>query len=171
MSRKSRPLSVWHKIGDHLIWLALALSLIILSVGSSAHAALGAKASSVETDRRLLNAKVARTQDHGVTSHVLSAAGGIVSREYSTSDGTVFAVAWSGPMRPNLRQLMGAYYPRFQAVTAGSRRMRLRRGMAVADLDFIARSTGHPGHFQGYAYLPAAVPAGFDLNTLTEQVQ
>ena len=108
------------------------------------------------------------------TLHTLSTSNGSVIREYMNADGMIFAVAWRGPGRPDLRQLLGGAFDTFQAkvtapaddVSVGSdgsvvRHHRLRRPLIVEQGDLVVHSAGHPGAFTGYAYLPQRLPAGF----------
>jgi len=156
--------------GAAALMTALALAGLASTITApDAHAALGGQANSIDTDRRVLRAKLSRTQMHSFAVHALTGEDGSVTREFTASDGTVFAVAWTGPVRPNLQQLFGAYYPRFQAVNSPSRRIRARRAMAVSDADFVVRTGGHPGAFWGYAILPGLRPADFDMSELTRR--
>lgn len=79
--------------------------------------------------------------------------------EFSGADGTVFAVRWQGPVKPDLQALLG---PRFQAFLARAQRPRGPGAMQVAAQDFIVSSGGHMGAFQGAAWMPSRLPAGFD---------
>ena len=78
--------------------------------------------------------------------------GGLV-REFTRADGTVFAVTWRGPGRPDLRQLLGDHFQTLQAdnVRNGPR---TRRPLSVNRSDFIVRTGGHSGAFWGVAFLP-----------------
>ena len=52
---------------------------------------------------------------------------GTTVREYVSSNGTVFAVAWQGPWLPDLRQMLGPYFDDYQRAlqsTTGKRRAR-----------------------------------------------
>jgi hypothetical protein len=86
-------------------------------------------------------------------------------KEYSNADGTVFAVSWQGPGRPDLRQLLG---PRFNTMGSMShtRGHHMRRAVTMQHSDLVIRSQGHPGAFFGVAYDPNLVPAGFSLDAL-----
>jgi len=52
------------------------------------------------------------------TMHELEATTGTKVREYLDGEGKVFAVAWQGPFRPNLRELLGSYYETFLKAAA-----------------------------------------------------
>ena len=92
---------------------------------------------------------------------------GTVAREFIRPDGTVFAVSWQGPQRPNLRQLFGdSYFSRFQADNKSNARIRMRRALTSTHSDFVVRTGGHSGAFWGFAYLPQTAPGGFPVQTL-----
>ena len=146
--------------------LSLAISLAGLAIVSQAQAALGGKLSSVDADRAQFNARMISREAPNYTVHEMSLGTGTVTREYTLSDGTVFAVSWRGPVRPNLKQLFGDYYDRFQADNTARPRFRLHRPMVSDHLDFQARTGGHSGAFWGYAILPQSVPAGFSGQAL-----
>ena len=89
--------------------------------------------------------------------HELQLPSGTVLREYAAG-GNVFAVAWNGPTMPNLKQILGQYFPEFVAgVAAGPvnhRHLQLQRG------DLIVQSSGRMRAFAGRAYLATHLPAG-----------
>ncbi len=153
--------------------LSVVTTLVVLALAPQAHAALGGKTATVDSDRAKFHAVLARSSDRtgAITTHQMTLGDGGVTREFTGSDGTVFAVSWNGPMRPNLRQLFGDYYPRFQAANVQTGRIRMRRALAANSADFVVRSGGHPGAFWGYAVLNAKVPAGFDPSQLTRGAQ
>ena len=140
----------------------------LLATASPALASLGAGRESIDTDRRQLAARHSAVAASTHTVHVLTQANGEVIREFERADGVVFAVAWRGPARPDLRQLLGARFDIVQAdnVLPGGRRT--RRPLAVRRPDFALASGGHPGAFWGAAYLPALAPPGFSLKDLTD---
>lgn len=133
-----------------------------------AYASLGGGRDSIDIDRRHLSAKISATAAATHTVHVLTMPNGEVVREFARSDGTVFAVTWRGPARPDLRQLLGPHFDTVQAdnVLPGGRRT--RRPLAVRRPDFEMTSGGHPGAFWGAAYLPALAPPGFSVKDLSE---
>ena len=153
--------------------LSVVTAVLVLGLAPQAHAALGGKVASVDNDRAKFHAVLARSSDRtgAITTHQLTLGDSGVTREFTGSDGTVFAVSWNGPMRPNLRQLFGDYYPRFQAANAQTGHIRMRRALAANDPDFVVRSGGHPGAFWGYAILTTKIPAGFDASQLTRGAQ
>ena len=127
-------------------------------------AELGGARASVDADRAHLAAAMTSAPAAGYTVHTLTLANGGTAREYEAG-GAVFAVAWRGPGRPDLRQLLGPSFATLQAEVAVARRGR-RRPLMVRHDDLVVHSAGHPGAFWGYAYLPALVRAGFPADAL-----
>jgi hypothetical protein len=144
--------------------LFFALCAVGAGMASVAHAALGGAYASVEADRAHMSAKLNSTLGSTYSVHALALPNGGVTREYTRADGIVFAIAWQGPSRPDLRQLLGAYFETFQSDNALHHGRRARRPLSVQRPDIVVQSAGHSGAFWGLAYLPQAAPAGFSIN-------
>ena len=152
---------------------SLAFNVLIVSASAGlaagalpAYAHLGGPYASVEADRAHMAASLKSTSAVTHTLHTLTLANGDVVKEYTREDGTVFAVTWRGPGRPDLRQLLGDHFQTLQADNAGRAGPRLRRPMAVNRTDFIVQTGGHSGAFWGAAILPQMEPAGFSASDL-----
>jgi hypothetical protein len=130
-----------------------------------AHAALGGSQTSVEQDRAHLAARALTTTNSAYSLQILSQTNGDVVREFMNPDGVIFAVTWQGPARPDLQQLLGDRFATLQADNA-VRTRRARAPMTVNRSDFVVHAAGHSGAFWGMAYLPQALPSGFDLSDL-----
>jgi len=145
--------------------VAICLSLGCLSAGC-ASASLGGGYDSVVADRAQISARLRSTSvaDHQV--HRLTLINGAVRKEFAASGGAVFAISWSGRAKPDLRQLMGPYFSRFQARTATVSGRRIRRALVARQSDLVVFSGGANGAFWGYAYLPKALPGDFVLSEL-----
>lgn len=102
--------------------------------------------------------------------HELTRPNGGMVREFTNASGTVFAVTWSGPGKPDLGALLGSYFPTFQANSAATtRRGRFRRPASVAQPDLQIQVEGYMGWFRGVAYVPSLAPAGFSVSDLMVQ--
>ena len=86
---------------------------------------------------------------------------GTTVREFVDHGGMVFAVSWSGPFLPDLKQLLGTHFDAFAAQGKGQRSHRNR--LAMQDAGAVIVSEGHMGAFRGRAWLPSRLPAGFDV--------
>ena len=84
-------------------------------------------------------------------------ADGVTIREYVLPSNVVFAVTWEGPIRPDMKALLGSYFPNY--VNAGESRVRGPGPMVEGNDDFRVESAGRLGHFFGVAYLPRLKPA------------
>ena len=136
---------------------------IVLAPGI-ALATLGQDASTVEKDRAQLRAERTVTASTGYSVHELAMPTGTHVREYLDAKQQVFAVTWSGPFIPNLQQLLGGYFLRYQAATHAVGRS--RRGVAVAESDLVIHTGGHARAFFGVAYLPGRLPSGVTAEQL-----
>jgi Protein of unknown function (DUF2844) len=149
---------------DHLR-TALALSAVISLSGAlllplPAAAHLGGDSDSVEADRQQLSAELRSIPMQQYNLHEIRAASGTLVHEYATRQGTVFAVTWQGPLPPDLHQLFGNYYQRYQAAAATPVRPGMHRQLNVAAADLVVQSTARLRAFRGIAYIPSLLPAG-----------
>lgn len=80
--------------------------------------------------------------------------------EYVDASGSVFAVSWSGPFKPDLKRLLGRHFDTLAQHSGKGHGGRSRVDVDTGDL--VVRSGGHMGAFEGHAWLPSRLPAGFD---------
>jgi hypothetical protein len=127
-------------------------------------AVLGGSAESVATDQVKFNAnrKVVATREYAV--HEISRDDGTLIREYVTPAGKVFGVSWSGPVIPDLSQLLGSYNTEFQN-SLHAKRGRRKAGV-VRNPDLVVESSGHMRAFYGRAYLNSMLPSGVTQETV-----
>jgi hypothetical protein len=136
-----------------------------------ASAALGGDAATVEADRIAMSATALPVVNGaGYTVQGFTLASAAVVREYVSGSGTVFAVAWEGPLKPDLRQLLGRR--QFNAVDDGTRERNRegRRGPMVlrpaGASNLVIESSGHMRAFAGRAWLTDQLPAGVDTDAI-----
>lgn len=135
------------------------LAVAAMTVPSLAFAALGGDISSVQTDQVYMKAtiRIARAESN-YTVHEIQTPSGTVVREFTAANGTVFGVAWKGPVVPNLRQLLGQY---FDSYTGSAKNKRTGHSqLLVQQLGLVAHSSGHMRAFSGSAYVPQMLPQG-----------
>ena len=141
--------------------------LVCMCYATSADATLGGNGSSVEADR--VNMKVERAARQNLatagsyTVHETTLPSGTIVRQYVSNSDVVFAVTWSGPFIPDLKQLFGLHFDTMVAhqakhTNAGHRFFRHH------EADLVIESGGHQRSFAGRAYLKSQIPAN-----LTEQ--
>ena len=84
--------------------------------------------------------------------------------EYATTAGIVFAVAWQGPVLPDMQNLLGSYFPAFTQSVQSSRADRsLGTPLAIQSTTLVVRSSGRMRNFSGYAYDPTLLPTGLRI--------
>jgi hypothetical protein len=127
-----------------------------------AHATLGGNVASIASDASAMHAT-----SHTVTTqaayavHTLTLPTGTVVREYASTAGTVFGVAWNGPTLPDLKTTLGAS---FDAYVAANATRHANQGVSTDSL--VVVSGGHLRAFAGHAYLPPSLPAGVDASVI-----
>jgi len=137
----------------------LAAFAALLALSSPTYAALGGDVSSVSKDQARLKATVRVSSGERFSLHELAAATGTKVREYAGTDGRVFGVAWQGPWRPDLRQLLGDYFDEYQQA-ARKKRTGLNGPLTSASSRLVIEMSGHPRAFYGRAYVPDLLPPG-----------
>ena len=139
------------------------ITLVAICHVSSVHASLGGDNISVEADRVHMKVKHAArltpSSTGSYTVHETTLPSGTLVRQYVSKAGVVFAVTWSGPFMPDLRQLMGPHFDTMVARQA-KRDHASHRSIRQHESDLVIESGGHPRSFFGRAYLPGALPAG-----------
>jgi hypothetical protein len=147
---------------------AVAVVGACLALSPDVHAALGGSASTVQDDRVRMQGALRQVVRNGpFTLHEMQSASGIVVREYVSDAGTVFAVAWQGATFPDMRQLLGPYFDRYQAEADRLVRARRGHGPLTVDLgDVVVQTAGHSRSFMGRAYLPGSLPQGVGVEAI-----
>jgi len=140
--------------------------LACLLVPGVATATLGEDGSSVERDLAHLQAQRSVAQSSAFSVHELQLPGGTRVREYLTPRQQIFAITWSGPSIPDLQQLLGTYFPRYQQGAARVAAGRGRQPILMQESDLVIQTGGHPRAFFGAAYLPRLMPPGVSVNQL-----
>lgn len=145
---------------------AIVSALLAIHVGSTS-AALGGPATSVAADRKALAAEAVSTTSSGrYERHAFTTPDGTSVREFASPDGGVFAVDFSGPSMPDLKTVLGTHYAAYETAAARARRGVNHHVFSFASDGVVMTVTKLPRGFAGRAHLPAAVPAGVDVDTL-----
>lgn len=131
-------------------------------------ASLGGDATSVESDRAKLQASLQTTNKDRYTVHEMKSPNNITVREFVSPAGKVFGVAWQGPSRPDMQQLLGSYFDEFiQAAQNQKSKTKSRGPLSINEPGLVVHSSGHQRYFVGQAYVPQMVPA----NVKAEEIQ
>lgn len=147
---------------------ALAPGCLLLPAAASAR--LGDSTSSVGVDRGRMSARLNTVAMGHYTRHELTRPNGGRVHEFTNANGTVFAVTWAGPGKPDLSNLLGRYFATFQANSVATARQMhsLRHPPLIAQPDLKIQVEGHMGWFRGVAFVPSLAPAGFSVSDLSE---
>jgi len=149
-----------------VLFLSACLSADALGTSAQALAALGGSVDSVESDRKVLLAiRSATTVSPAYTIHEMVSDANTV-REYVSSDGIVFGVAWNGLAYPDLTQLLGPYADEYQKAMGQASRKPGRRHAQVKTNRVIVEKWGHMRNLQGRAYAPGLVPQGVSVDEI-----
>lgn len=140
---------------------------LLLFMPMLAQATLGQRADTVGGNQELTKFKAAlpKAISGSYTLHRLQLPSGTSVREYADEFGIVFAVAWDGPTKPDLNQLLGRYFTEYES-GAGASTRRHRNHMVVRKFDFVIQSEGRMRAFRGKAYLPQSIPVGVSIEEL-----
>lgn len=147
------------------------LSLVLLTSAGAAMATLGQAPSARPATSTSAPAPVAKMSatapvapPSSYTLHEVQLENGTTVLEYATPAGLVFAVAWRGPVLPDLSALLGGYFNTFKRETEQARMMGKRGApVNIERDDLVVRSSGRMRNFFGHAYAPALVPAGVNI--------
>lgn len=120
---------------------------------------LGEDVSSVQADQAHANASRRVTQSSKYTIHELRSPTGALIREYASSSGKIFAIAWRTPSFPDMRQLLGSHFEEFQQAAQRQNRRGGHGPLTIQLPGLVVELGGHMRAFSGRAYLPDQVPA------------
>ncbi|NGZ11381.1 MAG: DUF2844 domain-containing protein [Nitrospira sp. LK70] len=144
------------------MWVHTMFAAILIHVTAitSAWAILGQAKASVERDHAVMGGQVQSTLAQGYSVETITVVGMTV-KEYVSSDGTVFAVAWRGTGVPNLRLLLGAYFDEYlDALTElQNKKPRIRRPLMLKTANLVVERSGHARNMWGRAFIPSRLPA------------
>ncbi len=120
-------------------------------------AALGDNTMSVQNDQAHMKGTLRTLSGERFVMHEIRTPAGHTVREYVSSGGKVFGVAWQGPSVPDLQQILGPY---FETMKQAAAQKRSRGPLIINNGNFVFMQTGHMRAFQGSAYLLQEVPQG-----------
>jgi hypothetical protein len=170
LARKPAITLVMRDILSDRLRRSLAGTLIAASsalwLSMPAMAALGDDQSALEAERVQLQASARALPGTAYGVVEMQTELGTVIREYVANSGTVFAVSWKGPFKPDLQKLLGQYFEAFRTAPREGRANRSRTHSRITAPTVIVQSGGRPRAFVGVAYLPRLLPAGVDPSSL-----
>lgn len=154
------------KIRPYLLFVCLGFSVSFFMTAQQALASLGASVDSVESDRKALStSRRAMTVRDGYTVYEIDSDSTVV-REYVSSSGVVFGIAWNGLTHPDLDQLLGSYVGEYQKALQQTRRSPGHRSIQLKTDRLVVEKWGHMRNLQGRAYDPALIPSGVNVDEI-----
>jgi hypothetical protein len=149
------------------VFLGFGLVAAVLAGAQQAQAVLGESVDSVTMEQKTLSAaRSATTAVHyGYTVQEVKSDATTV-REYVSSSGLVFAIAWNGRTHPDLTPLLGSYAGEYQEALQQTPRQPGRRHLQVKTDRVVVEKWGHMRKLQGRAYVPALIPTGVSLDEI-----
>lgn len=149
------------------VFLGIGLVMAVLAGARQAQAVLGEPVDSVTTEQKNLSAArgVATVVHTDYTVQGVESDANTV-REYVSSSGLVFAIAWDGRIHPDLTPLLGSYTGEYQQVLRQTPRQPGRRHLQVKTDRVVVEKWGHMRKLQGRAYAPALIPPGVSIDEI-----
>jgi hypothetical protein len=160
-------ISTCHSNHPTMSLLATILAAVVLTITLPAFAGLGEDVSSVQADQAHVQGTLRTTQTSSYTIHEIKASTGTVVREYVSTSGKVFAVAWQGPWPPDMRQILASYFGQYlQAAETQANSRAGRRPLVIEQPGLALQSGGHMRSFAGRAYIPEMLPQGIGAEAI-----
>lgn len=155
----------------HLAFLQLKRLLragaVIAIVAAPAWASLGGDEASIRADQVQMRGTRTVKTAQSYTVHEIQAANGVVVREYISPEGKVFGVAWNGPWKPDMRQLLGSNFEQYARANQSQNAGRMgRRPVTINEPGLVLQLGGHVRAFAGRAYVPEMLPSGVGAESI-----
>jgi hypothetical protein len=148
-----------HVFAKRCVFCCSVLSGLVFLCSSASFAALGDDVASVQSDQARMNAQARVLPNQSFSIHELQMPTGTIVREFVSTGGTVFGVAWQGAFAPDLQQLLGAHFDEYMRA-AQIPENRRGRGLHIETDDMVFESGGHMRFIIGRAYLRSRLPQG-----------
>lgn len=140
--------------------MRIFLAGMLLACAGHALAGLGGPPANLGSEISDSKAATVSTGQASYTQLTKTLQSGTTLQEYVAGNGKVFAVRWSGPYLPDLREILGGHFDTLVAESK-ARTGRGRSALAIRRDDVTIISGGHMGSFEGKAWIPGSLPAGF----------
>ena len=149
-----------------ILSLGFTLMLAICSITQQAQATLGESVDSIMPNKRSLSA-VRRAEKASLKYTVYeSQYDTITIREYASSSGIVFGIAWIGLTHPDLTPLLGSYASEHKKALSQVRRQHGSKHVKVKSENVVVEKWGHMRKLQGRAYVPDLIPEGVNIDEI-----
>lgn len=135
----------------------------VLSAWKPAYAILGESGDTINTDYKTLHGVYQATIPHEKFTVEEITSKATTVREYVSSSGTVFGIAWNGYVHPDLSQLIGSYWSEYSAALQKALHIPGRPSQKIETDTVVVEKWGHMRDLQGRAYVPSLIPAGVSI--------
>jgi hypothetical protein len=143
------------------------LLFVVLGLALPSSAALGGTLDSVQADQSQMKANLSTRHAAAYTIYELQAPNQLTVREYVSSEGRVFGVAWQGPFFPDMQQILGDYFAAYRTGVEEFKRANAgRRPLNIQQPGLVAQTAGHMRAYAGRMYDPDLVPSGVDVTVI-----
>jgi len=150
----------------YILFVCLGFSAVLFTTAQRVQATLGEAADSISSDGKVLSAvQRSTTVRSGYTVHEIDSASTVV-REYVSTSGVVFGIAWNGLSHPDLTQLLGSYTGEYQEALLRTPRIKGSRSLQVKTSGIVVEKWGHMRNLQGRAYVPSLIPPGVSVDEI-----
>ena len=136
--------------------LVLLLLVALLLGAPDVRACLGQTELRIREESRTLRGTLHRTERKGYSIIRIERQDATVVTQYLNANGLVFGVTWQAPGVPDMKTLLGAYFPEFQRAL----RARGHRSgpLILRTKNLEVESLGHMRAFHGRIYVPGLLP-------------
>ena len=150
----------------YILFVGLGFSAFLFATAQRVQATLGESVDSISSDGKVLSAvQRSSTGRNGYTVHEIDSAPTAV-REYVSTSGIVFGIAWKGLIHPDLTQLLGSYAGEYQEVLLQTPRIKGSRRLRIKTSSVVVEKWGHMRNLQGRAYVPSLIPPGVSVDEI-----
>ncbi len=150
----------------YILFVGLGFSAVLFATDQRVQATLGESVDSISSDGKVLSAvQRSSTGRNGYTVHEIDYASTAV-REYVSTSGVVFGIAWKGLIHPDLTQLLGSYAGEYQEALLQTPRIKGSRRLRMKTSSVVVEKWGHMRNLQGRAYVPSLIPPGVSVDEI-----
>jgi len=150
----------------YILFVGLGFSAVLFATAQRVQATLGESVDSISSDGKVLSSvQRSSTVRNGYTVHEIDYASTAV-REYVSTSGVVFGIAWKGLIHPDLTQLLGSYAGEYQEVLLQTPRIKGSRRLRIKTSSVVVEKWGHMRNLQGRAYVPSLIPPGVSVDEI-----
>ena len=142
------------------------LLVAFLIPSDQAYALLGESRDTISADFNALKAVRRATTSNQEYSVEEALSDATTVREYVSTSGVVFAIAWNGYVHADLEQLLGSYWSAYSVARQNTARKHGRKRQQVTTDAVVVETWGHMRDLRGRAYVPSMIPTGVNIDEI-----